>query len=95
MEAAGANDAIPFGIASEQALFEANNVEKDSVVIFKQFDDKRNDLTEDITVASVNEFVAANQLPLLVEFTQDVRLALTNANPDSCLNLWLLRLCMR
>ena len=72
MEAAAANDAIPFGITSEQALFDGNKVEKDSVVIFKQFDDKRNDLTEDITAESVAEFVAANQLPLLIEFTQDV-----------------------
>ncbi|XP_067951697.1 protein disulfide-isomerase 2-like [Watersipora subatra] len=71
LEAASANDAIPFGITSEQSLFDSNNVDKDTVVVFKQFDDKRNDLSEGITAESVAEFVAANQLPLVIEFTQD------------------------
>lgn len=72
LEAAAATDDVPFGITSEQALFDANKVEKDGVVLFKNFDEKRNDLTEGITADSVKEFIAANQLPLLIEFTQDV-----------------------
>jgi len=71
LEAASNVDDIPFGITSEQALFDANKVEKDSVVLFKDFDDKRNDLSEGITAESVKEFIAANQLPLLIEFSQD------------------------
>ena len=43
------------------------------MVIFKQFDGKRDDLTEGLDAKSIAEFVAANQLPLLIEFTQDVR----------------------
>lgn len=42
------------------------------MVMFKTFDDKRADLTEKITSDSVSEFVAANQLPLLVYFNQEV-----------------------
>lgn len=76
MEAAAANDAIPFGITSEQVLFESSKVEKDSVVVFKQFDEMKSELTEGITAESVAEFVAANQLPLLVEFSQDVSITL-------------------
>lgn len=72
LSAAANNDDTPFGITSEEALFKAYEVEKDSVVMFKQFDGKRDDLTDDITTDSVAAFVAANQLPLLIEFTQDV-----------------------
>lgn len=72
LEAASANDAVPFAITSEQEVFDASKVEKDGIVLFKNFDDKRNELTEGITVDSIAEFVAGNQLPLLIEFTQDV-----------------------
>ena len=72
LEVASTKDDVPFGITSEQTLFDGNKVEKDSVVLFKNFDEKRNDLSEGITVESVTEFVAANQLPLLIEFSQDV-----------------------
>lgn len=74
LEVAASVDSVKFGVTSEEALFSENKVEKDSVVLFKQFDEKRADLTEDITVDSVTEFVKANQLPLLVYFTQEVRL---------------------
>lgn len=70
---AGDNDAIPFGITSVEELFKANDVEKDSVVVFKQFDGKRDDLSEDLTAESIKAFVSANELPLLIEFSQDVR----------------------
>lgn len=72
LEAASSIDDMVFGITSEDSLFTDNKVEKDSVVLFKDFDEKRNDLSEGITAESVTEFVAANQLPLLIEFTQDV-----------------------
>lgn len=66
-------DSVKFGITSEESLFTENKVEKDGLVLFKQFDDKRADLNEDLTVDSITEFVTANQLPLLVYFTQEVR----------------------
>ena len=36
-----------------------------------QFDDGCVDLTNDVTEASIKEFVSSNRLPLLTEFTQE------------------------
>ena len=44
----------------------------DSVVLFKKFDEGRNDLpAADITVEAVKKHVAENSLPLVIEFTQE------------------------
>lgn len=40
--------------------------------MFKQFDDKRADLSEGITADSIAELIAANKLPLVIYFDQDV-----------------------
>lgn len=74
LEAAAANDEVPFAITSEEALFTSAKLEKDAVVVFKQFDDKRADLEGEVTAESVAAFVAGNSLPLLIEFSQDVSL---------------------
>jgi len=41
------------------------------VVIFKNFDEGRNDLEGEVTEESVAAFVAGNSLPLVVDFSQD------------------------
>ena len=44
----------------------------DSVVLFKKFDEGRNDLSvEGLTVEKVKAHISANSLPLGVEFTQE------------------------
>ena len=39
-------------------------VTKDSVVLFKNFDEKRNDLQENINKDEIKKFIASNSLPL-------------------------------
>lgn len=46
-----ANDEQPFGITSDKAVWSKYNVQKSSVVLFKKFDEKRNDFDGEITAA--------------------------------------------
>lgn len=70
--AAGGVDEVKFGIASDAALFTEYTVEGEAgVVLFKKFDEGRNNMEGDITEEAVVAFISANSLPLVVEFNQD------------------------
>ena len=72
IEVAKTTDDVPFGITSNADVFSEYKVEKDAIVLFKKFDEGRNDLAaEGATQASIKEFISANQLPLVIEFTQE------------------------
>jgi protein disulfide-isomerase A1 len=71
LEAAGDIDEHPFAITSEKAVFEELAVEKDGVVLFKSFDEGRNNLEEAVTAENIKKFVSANSLPLVVEFSHE------------------------
>jgi len=72
LEVAGEVDDLPFAITNEQSLFSEYQISTDSaVVLFKNFDDRRADLTADINVQSVKEFIGGNRLALVTEFTQE------------------------
>merc|ERR1712226_982711 len=48
------------------------DAEGDAIVLFKKFDEGRNDLTEGLTdVEGITKFVASSALPLVVEFNQE------------------------
>merc|ERR1712020_101009 len=72
-EVAGSNDDYKFGIAAAGSdIATENKVEGDAIVLFKKFDEGRNDMTEDLTdVEAVTKFVASNSLPLVVDFNQE------------------------
>jgi len=70
LQVAKTTDGIPFAITSDKDVLKELNVDKDTVVLLKQFDEGRNDLTSSLTEASIREFIQANQLPLVVEFNQ-------------------------
>lgn len=63
-------DGIPFGITSNPDVLKELNVDTDAVVLLKQFDEGRNDLTSSLTEESIRQFIQANQLPLVIEFNQ-------------------------
>jgi len=72
LEAAAAVDDTPCGIVSDAAVAKTKEVSGDLVVLFKKFDDGRNDLAvEGLTVDAVKAHISANSLPLGVEFTQE------------------------
>merc|ERR1712088_1008250 len=72
-EVAGANDDHKFGLAAAGSdIATENKVEGDAIVLFKNFDEGRNDMTEDlVNVEAIGKFVAANALPLVVEFNHE------------------------
>jgi len=70
---AQSTDNVVFGVSSEQALFDELKFTGDSgLVLFKKFDEGRNDLFEgELTVESMKTFIHANQLALVTEFNQE------------------------
>jgi len=65
---AGNMDDYPFAIASEAAVFEEYKVEGSGIVLFKNFDEGRNDFEGEMTEDAVATFVSSNSLPLVIEF---------------------------
>ncbi|XP_058561270.1 protein disulfide-isomerase [Neofelis nebulosa] len=68
--AAEAIDDIPFGITSNSDVFSKYQLDKDGVVLFKKFDEGRNNFEGDITKDRLLDFIKHNQLPLVIEFTE-------------------------
>jgi len=71
LEVAGDLDDTVFGITGEDSVFSEYKVSGDAVVLFKNFDEGRADLTENIDAKTIKEFVSANRLALVTEFTQE------------------------
>jgi len=72
LAAAAEVDDTPCGIVTDAALTAAKDVKGDLVVLFKKFDEGRNDLAaEGLTAEAVKNHISANSLPLGVEFTQE------------------------
>ncbi|XP_064439453.1 protein disulfide-isomerase isoform X1 [Mirounga angustirostris] len=68
--AAEAIDDIPFGITSNSDVFSKYQLDKDGVVLFKKFDEGRNNFEGDVTKEKLLDFIKHNQLPLVIEFTE-------------------------
>merc|ERR1711970_906388 len=64
-------DDVKFAITSEAPVFTANKVEKDGVVLFKAFDEGRNDYDGAAEADALSAFITANSLPLVIEFNHD------------------------
>ncbi|XP_067672300.1 protein disulfide-isomerase-like isoform X1 [Haliotis asinina] len=71
LEAASGIDDIPFGITSDDAVFKDNKVDKDSIILFKKFDEGKNVFDGDFKADEIASFISGNRLPLVVEFTQE------------------------
>jgi len=74
-DVAAAMDDQKFAVTSDAAIFAEYSVTVDSaVVLFKKFDEGRNELTDAESLTSteaLTKFVAANALPLVVEFNHE------------------------
>jgi protein disulfide-isomerase A1 len=71
LEVAAEMDEAVFAITSTDAVFSEYKVSQDSVVLFKSFDDGRADLATDLSAQSIKDFIRANSLPLVTEFSQE------------------------
>ncbi|XP_012674009.2 protein disulfide-isomerase [Clupea harengus] len=70
LKAAEAVDDVPFGMTSDAAVFTKYEMSKDGVVLFKKFDEGRNTFDGEMTKESLLSFIKSNQLPLVIEFTE-------------------------
>lgn len=71
LQVAGTMDDVPFGITSESDVFAEHGVDADGVVLFKKFDEGRNNHDGELTVDGIKNFVVSNRLPLVIEFTSE------------------------
>lgn len=76
LDVAAENDAIPFALITDKSIAESLAITGDNerVVLFKKFDENRNDFDGEYSVENLKLFIAANSLPLAVEFNHDVSL---------------------
>ncbi|XP_061471899.1 protein disulfide-isomerase isoform X2 [Rhineura floridana] len=68
--AAESVDDIPFGISSNSDVFAKYQLSKEGVALFKKFDEGRNNFEGEITKENLLNFIKSNQLPLVIEFTE-------------------------
>lgn len=61
-------DDLHFAITNSPSIFSQYNVNKDTVVMFRTFDEERVDLDGEINADTLEEFVDLNRLPLVVDF---------------------------
>ncbi|CAF0798559.1 unnamed protein product [Rotaria sordida] len=71
LQVAKSMDGIPFGITSNSDVLKELQVKDDTVVLLKKFDEGRNDLTSSINEDSIREFILANQLPIVIDFSAE------------------------
>ncbi|XP_017292352.1 protein disulfide-isomerase [Kryptolebias marmoratus] len=69
-KAAEAVDDIPFAMTSSDAVYSKFEVSKDGIILFKKFDEGRNTFDGELTKEKLLAFVKSNQLPLVIEFTE-------------------------
>jgi len=71
LEVADTMDDIKFGITSDEEAFKNQEVDGDKIVLFKAFDEGRNDYEGEYNANDVSKFVTANSMPTLVEFSSE------------------------
>jgi len=71
LAAAGALDDFQFGISSAADVRAEYKVEGEAVVLIKDFDDGRADLSEGLTEEAITAFISAESLPLVVDFNHE------------------------
>ena len=67
---ARSNDEIVFGVCNTQDCLDNYKVTKGNVVLFKKFDEGRNDFTQELTDLGLEEFIKANSSPLVMKFDE-------------------------
>ncbi|KAM5136053.1 protein disulfide-isomerase [Mantella aurantiaca] len=70
LSAAESVDDLQIGITSSDSAFSKYEVAKDGIVLFKKFDEGKNVYAGEATKDEVLNFIKSNQLPLVVEFTE-------------------------
>jgi len=71
LHAAAQSDDVSFAISTTSAVATEFGASVPSVILFKKFDEGRNDFSGEYTSDAIAKFVSSNALPLVVPFTQE------------------------
>ena len=71
LSAAAANDDIPFGITAVDAVISEYEAADGKIILFKDFDEGKNVFEDEVKEENIAKFVAANALPLVVDFNHE------------------------
>ena len=69
LAAAESQESLYFGISTSQEVADALEAKLDTIALFKKFDDKRATYSGDWNAKDIETFIAAEQTPLLTEFS--------------------------
>jgi protein disulfide-isomerase A1 len=72
LEVAAENEKLPFGITVDKSVVSDLGVDKEGIVLFKKFDEGRNDFEEEVTADAFRKFITVNSFPLVVQLSQKV-----------------------
>ncbi|GFX23191.1 protein disulfide-isomerase [Trichonephila clavipes] len=64
-------DDFSFGITSDDGVYSELKASKDGVVLFKKFDEGRNEFDGELNEENLKKFLKSNSLPLVVEFSHE------------------------
>ncbi|PRD35987.1 UNVERIFIED_CONTAM: Pdi [Trichonephila clavipes] len=67
-------DDFSFGITSDDGVYSELKASKDGVVLFKKFDEGRNEFDGELNEENLKKFLKSNSLPLVVEFSHEQHL---------------------
>lgn len=71
LRVAAQNDDAPFGITTSSDVASELGVKAPAVVLFKNFDEGRNEFSGSFNEEELSAFVSSNSLPLVIPFSQD------------------------
>jgi len=80
---------FPFAIISEASAFEEYKQDESGMVLFKNFDEGRNNFEGEVTDDAVVNFISRNAVPLVIEFNQQSTHNIFNREVTSDLFLFL------
>ena len=72
LEVANNMDDIRFGFVSDANLFGKYEITEEEIVLFKSFDERRNDYNGNADAEDLEKFVRTNSFPLVIEFEQKI-----------------------
>ncbi|XP_059834795.1 protein disulfide-isomerase-like [Hypanus sabinus] len=90
-----ANDVVemPFAITNNAEAFEKNGISKSTIVMFKKYDDRRNDFEIDNQTGLVKDeltkFILVNEMHLVTEFTEENNPKIFDAKIDNHILLFI------
>ncbi|XP_067912952.1 protein disulfide-isomerase A2 [Heterodontus francisci] len=92
-ETANDADEIPFAIANNRKILEKYGISKNTIALFKKFDDQRQDFEiEDetgLTKEELNKFIRINEMHLVTEFTKETNAKIFDAKIDNHILLFI------